>query len=262
MIQSGSLGAKPSETLRRVARYYLDSGCSKRDARKNLESFLLKCDPSASLVRWSECLDYALRRAAKYPAVNIDYIGITKDELSAIDSLDGKQVKKLAFTLLCLAKYWIAIAPRCNGWVKNKDTEIMALANIKTSIKRQSVLYWTLHEHGLIQFSKLVDNTNVRVCFLSDGDPALKVVDFRNLGFQYSMYCGEPYFECECCGVTTQITNPENKRRQRYCKPCATKLHIQNAIERTMAPYFYMNASKNDAECSSEIRPNAYHFES
>ena len=30
MIQSKSLGKKPSETLRRVARYYIDSGMRKR----------------------------------------------------------------------------------------------------------------------------------------------------------------------------------------------------------------------------------------
>lgn len=234
MIDNRSLGKKPSETLRRVARYYLDKGYSPRMARLKLDTYLLKCDPDASAWKWSEALDKAVIRAKRFPSVNIDSIDISKAEMEKIDALEGKQIKRLAFTLLCLAKYWGKIRPDNDCWVNSKDSEIMSLANINTSIKRQSLMYQTLRDAGMIQFSKRVDNTNVRVCFAEDGELALRITDFRNLGYQYLMHHGEPYFECENCGITTKIRDPANKRRQKYCAECAAQMRIKQNVESVM----------------------------
>lgn len=234
MLQSRTLGKKPSETLCRIARYYLDNGYSKKDTRNKLDAFLLQCDHTASLPKWSDALDYAVSRASKYEAVNIDGIDITKPEMETIDSLGSKQIKRLAFTLLCLAKYWQIILPHGDYWVNNKDTEIMSMANINTSIKRQGLMYWTLRELGLIQFSKKIDNTNVRVCFVQDGETAIRISDFRNLGYQYLKYHGEPYFECENCGLTTKLSDPNNKRRQKYCRSCASEIAMQQIVNSVM----------------------------
>lgn len=233
-IMANDLGDKPSETLRRVARYYLDNGYSTANVKKQLDSFILKCDPMASLPKWSNSIDYAVSRASKYPSINIESIDITDKEMSKIDALEGKQIKRLAFTLLCLAKYWSAASPDNDFWVNNKDTEIMKLANINTSIKRQGLMYWTLREAGMVQFSKKVDNTNVRVCFVEDGEVVLRVTDLRNLGYQYLMYHGEPYFECANCGITTKIRDSGNKRRQKYCNDCATQIRIRQNVESVM----------------------------
>lgn len=234
MIRSSDLGKKPSETLRRVARYYLDKGCSTADTRKRLDSFLIRCEPTSSLPKWSDALDYAVSRAAKYESIDIDSINITDTEMRRIDALDGKQIKRLAFTLLCLAKYWKIVIPDGDYWVNNKDTEIMALANINTSVKRQGLMYWTLREAGMVQFSKKVDNTNVKVCFVEDGEVVLHITDFRNLGYQYLMYHGEPYFVCANCGITAKLDNPGVGRKQRYCKKCAAEIAMQQKINSAM----------------------------
>lgn len=234
MIRSSDLGKKPSETLRRVARYYLDKGCSTADTRKRLDSFLIRCEPTSSIPKWSDALDYAVSRAAKYESIDIDSINITDTEMRRIDALDGKQMKRLAFTLLCLAKYWKIVIPDGDYWVNNKDTEIMALANINTSVKRQGLMYWTLREAGMVQFSKKVDNTNVKVCFVEDGEVVLHITDFRNLGYQYLMYHGEPYFVCANCGITAKLDNPGVGRKQRYCKKCAAEIAMQQKINSAM----------------------------
>ena len=57
MISNHDLGKKPIETLTRVAKYYLENGYSKREIRKLLDTFMLQCDPMASLVHWSDALD-------------------------------------------------------------------------------------------------------------------------------------------------------------------------------------------------------------
>lgn len=237
MIQTNSLGKKPYETLCRVAKYYASvEGRSKRDVRRVLEDFLIRCKPDVSVPKWSDTLDRAVSHAFKYSAIAIDAIEITKPEMEIIDSLgNSRQLKRLAFTLLCLSKYWDCVIPDGNHWVNSKDSEIMSMANVNTSIRRQSLMYHTLKEEGLLQFSRKVDNTNVRVLFQKEGEVALRVTDLRNLGYQYLMYHGEPYFVCENCGLTTKdkdVGVPGRKRK--YCPDCATKMHIQNTVNSVM----------------------------
>ena len=233
-IDNKTLGSKPYETFCRVAKYYLDNGATKKEARRQLDSFLLMCEPTASLPKWSETLDYAIKRASKYDAIDIDCIKISKPEMDKIDSLNGKQLRRLAFALLCLAKYWDIVNAHGDHWVNSKDCDIMRMANINTSIKRQSLMYHTLSELGLIRFSKKIDNTNVRVCFIEDGETAMEVSDFRNLGYQYLKYHGEPYFECENCGLTVKQSNKTTGRKQKYCQDCAAEIKIQQTINSVM----------------------------
>lgn len=233
MIKSGKLGKKPSETLRRIARYYLDAGYSKCEARDFLDKFLLCCDSGYSLPKWSDALDTALRRALKYPAIDIDGVDVTYPELEKIATLDGKPLQRLAFTLLCLSKYWEQITPNHSTWVNEKDCDIMAMANVGASIKRQCALYSSLQKIGFITFSKRVDNTHVCVNFKHDGEIALHITDFRNLGYQYLKYLGEPYFECENCGLVTKINSPMG-RRQKYCAECAVVVHMRQKVDSAM----------------------------
>lgn len=236
MIDSCSLGRKPFETLTRVARYYIDNNCSRRETRKKLDAFILQCDPMVSVPKWSKTIDYALSRAMKTEAVKIDFIPITAKELEIIGTLEGKQLQRLAFTLLCLAKYWNVVNKAESGWVNTPDSEIMRMANVNTSIDRQSAMYHTLFTMGLVQFSKRVDNTNVRVRFIDTGEPLLKITDFRNLGNQYMMFKGEPFFVCKNCGIVTRRHKTESSagRKQMYCNACASSIAIQQRINSVM----------------------------
>ena len=231
MIEEHSLGKKPYETLCRVAKYYISKGYTKKDARSALENFLLQCDTMISIPKWSDALDSAMAHALKYKAIDLDGIKKKKKEMDTIDSIQSRQARRLAFTLLCLAKYWDAVNPSSDHWVNTKCSEIMKMANIKTSIKRQSLIYHELNKLGLIQFSKKVDNTNVRVLFIdNDSDVVCTITEFVNLGNQYQMYHGEPFFVCSNCGITTKRDNPKSTRKQIYCKECATKIKIQQIV--------------------------------
>lgn len=235
-IQMRSLGKKPSETLSRVARYYIDEcdGANKKSIRSKLDIFLLQCDPTASIPKWSTMLDFATEWAFKHKAIQIESIIITKPELMKVDSLDGKQVRRLAFVLLCLSKYWDIVNKQNDHWVNSKDNEIMSFANINTSIRRQCAMYSALRDAGLIQFSKKVDNTNVRVCFAEEGETAMVITDLRNLGYQYLKYHNEPYFECANCGITTKISEPSRGRKQKYCKECAIEIKTKQNVNSVM----------------------------
>lgn len=234
MINGHELGKKPIETLNRVAKYYYANQYSKKEVRKLLDTFLTQCDPSVSLVHWSDTLDRVAKSVDKFPIICLDGIRISQKELEKIETLGGKQVKRLAFTLLCVAKYWDAVSDSNNHWVNSSDKEIMQMANINTSVKRQSMMFGELRDAGFIRFSKKIDNLNVQVMFMEDGEAAMYIQDFRNIGYQYLKHYGEPYFDCVNCGITVKIQEPTKGRRQKYCPSCAVELHTKQKVESVM----------------------------
>ena len=234
-IREASLGKKPYETLTRIAKYHTYNGMKKKDVRAALDKFMLSCDPTVSLVAWSDTLDSAAKYATKYPLIMIDKIRITRSEMNAIDALQGKQLRRLAFTILCISKFSFAVDPSTDHWVSTPDNEIMAMANINTSIRRQSAMFAQLRDAGLIRFSKKIDNLSVQVVFDDDDDDTvLEVTDFRNLGYQYMKYHGESYFVCSVCGITTKARDPACNSRRKYCDECAAKVHIQKTVNAAM----------------------------
>ena len=233
-IVSRSLGNKPTETLTLIARHYLESGYKKSNVRSMLDTFLLQCDPDASLPGWSKALDRVVIQASKRASLNIDSIDITRGELGIIDSMKGVQVRRLAFTLLCLAKYRAAVNPLSNGWVRDEGNEIMSTANINTSIRRQSAMYKHLGDIGFIQFARAVGNTSVRVLIAEDGPVVMRITDMRNLGYQYLKHHGGDFFDCTNCGITAKIDEPGRGARQKYCRSCAIEVATQQRVNSVM----------------------------
>lgn len=216
-----SLGRKPFETLSRMAKYYKHEGLNKKDARNALDVFMLKCDPDANIVSWSDTLDRAVKAGFKVSPIELDGIGISATEMSKVDALKSRQVQRLAFTLLCLAKYWNAYKPANNSWVRTPDSDIMRMADIRTSVKRQCALFRELSNCGYIRFSRQVDNLNVQVLFIDDGEPVLTIHNLDNLGYQYFKYHGDPhYYECCNCGLVEKRKSL-NSRPPKYCPECA-----------------------------------------
>lgn len=234
VVEERTLGQKPSETLTHIARFYFSNGYKSKEIKRLLEQFILQCNPSASIPRWSNTLDFILTYAAKRPQLKIEYIPVTETEMKTIDGIDGRQAQRLAFTLLCLAKYWDLVNNTSSHWVNSKDNEIMRMANIKTSIKRQSILFRKLNELGLIQFSHKVDNTNVQVCFMSESHVVMQISDFRNLGYQYLKYHGGPYYQCKSCGVTVKSPDKTNRRNLKYCPDCTTRIGVKQRVDAVM----------------------------
>lgn len=233
-IAAHELGKKPYETLSRVAKYYYENGYSKREIRQMLDSFLLQCDATASLQKWSGTLDAAVKSIGKLDLVCMDSIDVTKGELSKIKELGGKQIQRLAFTLLCVAKYKDATREKNDHWVNLDDKEISAMANINTTIRRQSAMYTAMRDAGMIQFSKRIDNLSARVLFIQDGEVVMRITDFRNLGYQYLKYYGDAYFECQNCGLVVRSNQKATGRPQKYCPACAIEVKTRQTINSIM----------------------------
>jgi len=217
-LENRSLGRSPAKTLMRVAKYYHADGYKQSEIRPLLEQFMLRCNPEIRLGRWDEVLEYCSKNAGKRPLVEIESVGITEAELETIGAVDGGMAQRVLFTLLCLAKLGNAASPKNNNWVNREHREIFSLANSEhLDQKRRCDMLRGMWHAGLIDFSKIVDNTNIRVMIINNDSPVvLNVDDFRNIGNQYRMYRGEKYIRCECCGLVVKKTNNVKK----YCKRC------------------------------------------
>lgn len=222
-IDNKDIGKSPYETLRRVARYYIDCGKTKEQVRNEVNAFLLACIPTASIVRWKDTIDTAIAQATKHAAVDIGSIAVTKNEMTTIQSISiGRRCERLAFTLLCLSKFWNIYNGTTTNWVYNSDTSIMRYANIKTSSKNQYQMYHQLKEAGLVAAPYKVDSASIRVLFPDDESvPVVRINNFTDLGNQYLMYLGEPYFQCAECGAVSRYQISSAGRRPKYCKDCA-----------------------------------------
>lgn len=242
MLESTQIGKKPFDTIRCISRYYFDLGYKRREVRRAIDKFVFRCGENPTSKRWSDKIDSAITMAQKNKAIIIENIIITKPEMTVIESLESVQVQKLAFTLLCLAKYRNAVSTFSDSWVSCKDNEVMRMANIHASVRRQSEYYHVLMENAIIRPSKKIDNTNIQVLFAEDGEPAMRVNDFRNLGYQYLMYHGDQkFFVCQNCGIITKKKKdaPAEEsqirgRKQKYCSECAIKVNIQKTMVRVM----------------------------
>lgn len=223
---------KRFDEIKIVARYYIDKGFDRKELYERVKMFILSCDPTIPITstHWDDIISSAINKAKKEPAIVIDCIEISDEEMEDIDSLKGAQLKRLYFTLLCLAKYWNCARENNDNWVTNKDGEIMRLANITNSIKRQSELYRALEESGFVHFPKKIDSTSMRIDGVKDGCAAMKVYMLKNLGYQIMARYGGPYYECENCGVITKAKNDGSGRPPKYCNTCAIKIHTMQKV--------------------------------
>lgn len=228
-IQNSALGNKPSETLGRLARYYKELGYKNDEISKLLEEFMIHCDPTINVIRWQPVIENSVKYAQKAGLINVPPIVITQRELDKIAELHGLLLQRLMFTLLCLSKYGNAVNPKNNSWVNRDVREILTLANVKVTIRRQSLLFNDLWNAGFIGYSNIVDNINVNVKIVDEScdSTVMEIEDFRNLGNQYMMHIDNGYMVCQHCGAVVKRNSPN----QKYCKVCSVDINIQKTIE-------------------------------
>lgn len=211
-------GKKPGEAIGRIAKYYRQAGYKRNEVHRKIEEFLLRCNPTINLYAWQDSIEFALSLSDKYKLIEIPYVPVTDKELDTISTVSGIRLKRLLFTMICIAKYLNAVNPKNNNWVSTNHRDIFLMANVCAPIKKRSLLINDLYQGGYISCSRIVDNTNIHVDVVdTSGTEILKIDDFRNLGYQYSANTGSGYMQCQCCGIYIKKTG----RRQRYCKKCA-----------------------------------------
>lgn len=228
IIATGDLGDSVSDTLTLLARYYYCKGNSAKEIYSELNKFLNENVPDYNPVLWKDMLNKKVKKAGKHPLTDVNNVVITKAEMEKIRSLKSLRLERLAFTLLCIAKFCNQRNPNNNDWVCRQHKEIFKLAAIPVTNMTQALMLNELYEAGMIGLSKKVTNTNVRVLYIDENSKvALAISDFRELGYEYMNYIGKNrYIRCAECGRLV----PAKSNNKKYCKNCAAQVQaIQKA---------------------------------
>lgn len=221
IIENRDLGFKPSVSIYLLAKHYLYvENLSSEDTEKAIIDFIKnKTKINYKPSHWEKCISGNIERAKKFPQIKIDTIIVTKSEISKIQTLKSKPLRRLAFTLLCLAKYRNKVTGTNDNWINCPVYQLFKLANIanRTQAERLCMLN-ELYKLDMIKYSKKNTNTNVCVTYVDNANEvAVEVKDMRELGKEYSLYCGEKYIRCVKC----EILFKPRSNKSKYCKNCA-----------------------------------------
>lgn len=220
IICSNKLDKKPSFDLRVLAKYYyFEKELTPNKIYLELVKSMEEKYDNFSLAKWQDMLLNLAKQAKKYPMISIKYIPITENELITVDNIKNKRMKRFAFTLLCLAKYKNMVNSKNNDWVNYKFKEIFRMANINATKKEQGCMVYDMKNLGLVKMNKMVDNLSINVCYVDkdNSKEVLQITDFRNLGYEYLLYCGEDFIRCKECRTLVRQNKQGNII---YCIEC------------------------------------------
>ncbi len=205
---------------------YHEKKLKKPEIIKELNRYMENCYPRYNPVDWWENLEKYADKAGKYPLCQCKGVWATKDELKKIEELQDKVLERLAFTLLCLAKFRNFQNPNNNNWVNYSNGEIFSMACINIPAFEKDIRINRLKELGFIEYAKQINNLNIQVLYLDNaGEDKLFVSDFRKLGYEWRLYKEEKYIRCVGCGILVKNTNG----KRQYCKECADTLDKERA---------------------------------
>lgn len=230
-LDTGSITEKPHYTIKVLASYfYYELGYSKKRIEVELIDFLERCSPKyrENMRYWHPIVEDISKRADKYKLYQVDGVWITKKELAEIDKIKWKKIRKVAFVLLCLAKFENAKNPDNVGWVNFSYGDIFKLARYNCKHKDRCLGLGKIYRAGLIALPVKITNTALKVVFIDEtagsNESDIFINDFRELGYLYQKLTGDDIVNCEGCGVL--IPNSK-KRNRKYCAVCAGRVPIQ-----------------------------------
>lgn len=228
ILMCGEVGNKPTSTLFLLGKYYRQKeGLDKNQTISKLNEFMSANYKNYNTVLWENTIEDISKKAYKYPLKELEYIGITQNELDIISALNNLKYKKLLFTMLCYAKYHNTISNNNNGWVNSEIKELYRVSRVTVKHREDKFLYLNdLENLGLIQFSNKNDNLNLRITFIDNGKPVLMITDFRELGYEYLNYIRNGKFiRCEHCGRLVRKKSAKDFS-SKYCNECAAQVQF------------------------------------
>lgn len=227
IIEKGEVGNKPTSTLFLLSKYYRqEKKLSERKTAEKLNEFMKKNYKGYNEALWEDIIEDISKKGKKYLMQEIESINITQKELEEISKLVNVKYEKLLFTMLCYAKLYNTLSETNNGWINTDIKEIYKVARVTIKYRNDKFLYLNdLENTGLISFSNKNDNLNIKVNFIdNDSDIALKITDFRELGYEYQNYIGDGKFiKCFECGRLVR----KNGKTDKYCNFCAAVKRLE-----------------------------------
>jgi hypothetical protein len=178
--------------------------------------------------------DY-VKNAQKYPFKSIESIKITRKELDFIANLNNIRLEKIAFVLLCIAKYECYYHDEPKYWIAWSLNNISKLARVHVTKDENRKLFRELVVTGVIESNSSAGNLYEHILFVSNdvNDEVvleLSEVDYKELAYTYLFYKNgfSGYVHCDKCGRLVK----QKSNRQKFCNECAELVQQENARNR------------------------------
>ncbi|MCM1277272.1 MAG: hypothetical protein NC299_18255 [Lachnospiraceae bacterium] len=240
--EKGNLGENVGYAVLLLARSYCAEGCSMDVVKNRLSYDLRRYEPLLNVNQRESYISNALKNADKSGLVKVDEILITKSEMDNVMGITSdnnafrvKSLRRLAFALLCFAKFEMAKGGN-DGWINCDLKCVYRAAKLTGRSQSQNNLYMhVLYEKGLVRFAPRKNRVGVRVNFVDNSenaDIAVRVNDINYAGDYFLKYTGKKYIECAVCGRIT----PRKNNRSLYCPECAVIVNREKTRVRMSDP--------------------------
>lgn len=219
----------PTNTIRKLARYnfyVLKYGQTKN--YNAIVEYMSRNYKDFSEFAYQKDILGCIRDVEKTPWKNIDVINVTKSEMDIILTLDDIRKQKIAFVLLCTAKYRDAYNENNGHKTDISVTDLYKMARVVLPQKERTVFLHFLIQEQLVEKHTFAGVKNKKVLFVSENFDdevvlSLREVDFLELAYIYMDYISDHagYSYCEKC--RRMIKNSKTKPKK-YCESCAKEV--------------------------------------
>ena len=224
-LNEGYIDKKPTNTIKLLAKHFFSIGQTNQQVIDSIENFMDINYYNFNITDWQDTIKKSVKYVSKYKSfdfINITKIEIYQEELDIIKTINNLRLEKLAFVLLVYSKIFNKINRNNSNWVNSSLRDIFSDTKMAISTRDKGLMINKLGEMRLVEVSKKVDCTNIKILFSKiDGDIAFEVDDFRDIVFYYLNWIGENIGVCEGngCGRLIKI----NSNSQKFCADCAKK---------------------------------------
>lgn len=237
----GNFGKDIGYVISLLAILYRNEGYCIKEIKEKLWCDLKTYNPLISVNQCKYYISKGLKNAGKREFVEINEIPVTKREMDVIMNItsdngapETKNLRRLAFTLLCFAKFGVAKEKDCNSWVNYSLRRIYSAAKLtNSSEKKNNFRLHELRDKGLLHLIPCRDGVRIKVNFVDENqesDIIIRVKDINYTGDYFFQYCGKKYVECKHCGKPIPKTN--KNRNLLYCRECAIVVNREQTRNR------------------------------
>jgi len=221
-LNNGYIDSKPSITIRLLAKHFFGIGQNKNQVFDSIDNFMIKNCRNYNITNWQDTINRIVNKVSKlesFEFLNIDKIIIYKEELEVIKNINNLRLEKLAFVLLVYSKIYNKMNKNETNWVNSDLKNIYSDTKMAISKKDQDLMVNKLVNMGLLEVSRIVNCTNIKILFTkNNGEITIEIDDFRDFVYYYLKWKGFKIGVCEGedCGRLIKIKNNKNK----YCPDC------------------------------------------
>ena len=207
---------------------------------KNYDSIMNFITENSSLgltdLELYELVQKTIKTIRKSSLKLVEHIYITQSELDFIVSLNDIKLEKIAFVILCLAKYHNEVSEDADNCIYFKLNEIKNMARINMGKVDFEYFYNNLYDCGALQENNSPTSKIQILNFVSTdvNDPVileLQEVDYLELAYVYLSWKhkGQGYARCQKCN---RLMKQGKTKPRKYCEECAKEAERENTRER------------------------------